>query len=65
MEETNSKRQYIIDESGEKKFVVLPIDDYEQLLEDVRDLAAIAERRDEPEISLEELENGLKADGLL
>ncbi len=65
MEETNSKRQYIINESGEKKFVVLPIDDYERLLEDVRDLAAIVERRDEPKISLEELENGLKADDLL
>ena len=65
MAETNSKRQDIVDEAGEKKFVVLPIDDYEQILEDVRDLAAIAERRDEPRISLDTLENDLKADGLL
>lgn len=65
MEETRVKRQYIVDEYGKKTFVVLPIEEYERLLEDVKDLAAIAERRNEPRISLEELERGLKADGLL
>lgn len=65
MEETRVKRQYIVDESGKKTFVVLPIEEYERLLEDVKDLAAIAERRNEPRIIREELERGLKAGGLL
>jgi hypothetical protein len=43
----------------------LEIGDYERLLEDLQDLAAIAERRDEPTISHEELVAELKRDGLL
>ena len=35
------------------------------LLEDLQDLAVIAERRDEAKISLEEFAQGLKAAGLL
>ena len=57
--------QYVLDKSGQKAFVVLPVDEYESLLEDLQDLTAIAERRDEPKISLEEFKQGLKADGLL
>lgn len=38
---------------------------YARLLEDVHDLAKIAERRDEKPIRLRELERRLKADGLL
>ncbi|MCH7529328.1 MAG: type II toxin-antitoxin system prevent-host-death family antitoxin [Candidatus Marinimicrobia bacterium] len=65
MEETRIKRQYIVNESGEKTFVVLSVEDYKRLMEDIQDLAAIAERTNEPRISLEELERNLKADGLL
>ena len=36
-----------------------------ELLEDMHDLAAIPERRDEGSISLENLEKGLRDDGLL
>jgi hypothetical protein len=42
--------QYLTDEAGTKTAVVLPITDYEKLLEDLDELAAIAERRDEPAI---------------
>ena len=45
--------------------MLLPIEDYERLLEDLKDLAAIAERRGEPTISHEELIAELKRDGLL
>ena len=38
---------------------------YEQLMEDLHDLAVIAERRDEKPISLEEMKRRLKKDGLL
>ncbi len=57
--------RFIVDESGNKISVILPLEDYEELLEDIHDLTIIAERKDEPSISLEELKKRLKADGLL
>jgi len=57
--------QYLIDESGQKTAIVLPIEEYEELLEDIHDLAIIAERRDEATINFDELKKRLKADGLL
>ena len=57
--------RFIVDESGNKTAVILPLEDYEELLEDIHDLTVIAERKNEPTISLEELKKGLKADGLL
>lgn len=57
--------QYVTDDTGRKTAVLLPIEQYERLLEDLEDLAAIAERRNEPTISHEELIEELKRDGLL
>lgn len=57
--------QFIVDESGIKKAIILPMEDYEELLEDVHDLAVIAERKDEQSISLDELKKRLKVDGLI
>ncbi len=57
--------QYLTDESGKKTAVVLPILDYEKLLEDLNDLAAVAERRDEPAISHDTFVAELKRDGLV
>ena len=57
--------QYITNEAGEKISVVLPISKFEELLEDLEDLAVVAERRDEPTISHEELLAGLKRDGFI
>ena len=57
--------KYITDASGSKTAVVLPIDKYEELLEVLHDLAVIAERRDEPTFSLDEVKAKLKADGIL
>jgi PHD/YefM family antitoxin component YafN of YafNO toxin-antitoxin module len=65
MAEKTLNPQYVLDKSGKKAFVVLSVDEYESLLEDLQDLSVIAERRDEPKVSLEEFEQGLKADGLL
>jgi PHD/YefM family antitoxin component YafN of YafNO toxin-antitoxin module len=48
-----------------KTAVVLPLEEYEGLLEDLYDLAVIAERRDEPTVSFKELKKRLKEDGLL
>jgi len=59
------EEKFIVDESGKKTDVVLPLDVYEELLEDIHDLAIIAERKDEPAISFDELKKKLKADGLI
>ncbi len=57
--------QYVTNQAGEKTAVILPIDEFEELLEDLQDLAIVAERRDEATISHEELLAELKRDGLL
>ena len=57
--------RYITDEDGKKTAVVLPVEEYEELLEDLHDLAVIAERRDEPSLSLDDVKAKLKADGLI
>jgi hypothetical protein len=57
--------QFIIDPDGQKKSVILEISEYEELLEDLEDLAAVAERRTEETISHEQLVKELKADGLI
>ena len=59
------QEQYIVNQKGQKTAVVLPLQEYEELLEDLHDLAIIAERRDEAVISFEELKRRLKKDGLL
>ena len=57
--------QYLLDESGNKSLMVLTVKEYEELLEDLHDLAVMAERRSEPRVELDEFEKGLKADGIL
>lgn len=57
--------QYSTDERGERTAVVLPIAEYEQLLEDLEDLAVVAERRKEPTIPHEQFVDELKHDGIL
>lgn len=65
IDETKLALEYITDESGQRRSVILPIATFEALLEDLQDLAAIVERRNEPTISHEELIAELKRDGLL
>ena len=57
--------QYIIDDKGKKKSVVLSISKYQELIEDLEDLAAVAERRNEPTISHKRFLTELKNDGLI
>jgi hypothetical protein len=56
--------QYLTNEKGKKTAVVMPVQDYEKLLEDMDDLAVIAERREEPTISHDELKRSLKRNGV-
>jgi hypothetical protein len=57
--------QYITTEGGQRTSVILSMEDFQDLLEDLADLAMVAERRDEPTISHEELVTELKRDGLI
>lgn len=56
--------KYITGDRGERTAVVLPIADYEKLLEDLKDLAVV-KGREEPTIPHEEFVSELKRDGLL
>lgn len=57
--------QYVTNEQGQKTGVILPIDQFEELLEDIEDLATVAERREEPTITHADLVSELKQEGLL
>ena len=57
--------RYITDENGTRMAVVVPLRQYEKMLEDLNDLAAIAERREEPVVSHDEFVADLKRDGIL
>lgn len=57
--------QFITDDKGEKKGVILNIADYQSLIEDLEDLAACAERKKEDTIAHEDFLKELKKDGVL
>ncbi|MBE2180220.1 MAG: hypothetical protein IAE97_07085 [Chthoniobacterales bacterium] len=57
--------QFLTDQAGTKVAVVLPVEDFEELMEDVSDLAAVAERRNEERVSLAEVKQRLISDGIL
>jgi hypothetical protein len=54
-----------MDNEGKKTAVILPIEEFEELLEDLGDLVALAQRREEPTSSHEKVIARLKRDGLL
>ena len=56
-----TQEQYIIDDNGNKTAVILSIELYEQMLEDIHDLAIVAERRSESSISLAEMKKRLSS----
>lgn len=51
--------QYITSSTGRKKAVVLPILEYQRLIENLHDLAVGAERREEYPVSLGEMKKRL------
>ena len=57
--------QFITDEKGKKKAVILQFEEFLELLEDYEDIAKIAERRDEGTIPFEQVLTELKRDGFL
>lgn len=57
--------QFITNANGDKTAVILSMADYQELMEDLEDLAAIAETREEETIPWEQVKKDLAADGLL
>ena len=57
--------QFITDQKGRKTAVIIPVEKFEGLLEDLIDLASIVERREEATISFEDVIERLKRDGFL
>jgi len=61
----NLHPQYITDDSGEKLSVVFGMQEFENMLEDIEDLTAIADRKDEETTSHDDFLKELRADGSL
>ena len=59
------REQFLVNSKGEKTAVLLSVRQYEKLMEDLHDLAVVAERRSESPISLAEMKRRLKADDVL
>ena len=43
--------EYVTDGEGHRRAVILPIGEFDELLEDLADLACVAERREEPTVA--------------
>ena len=59
MKTLNPKAEYIV-KNGKPTAVIMPIAEYEELLEDLHDFGVIARRKDEPTIPLAEVKRRLK-----
>ncbi len=57
--------EYVTDSEGNKRVVILPIEEYRELLEDLNDLSIIAERREEETIPHHKVLEDLKRSGYL
>jgi PHD/YefM family antitoxin component YafN of YafNO toxin-antitoxin module len=60
-----AQEQFVVNTNGEKTGVILSLKRYEELMEDLHDLAVVAERRAERPISLEQMKRRLQKDGIL
>jgi hypothetical protein len=59
------QEQYVVDTNGKKMSVILSLKRYQRLMEDLHDLAVVAERREEKPISLEEMKRRIEQNGIL
>jgi len=60
LKDTVSAEQFVIDSKGRKTAVILPIDLFERLMEDMHDLTIVAERRSQKPIAAKEFMKRLK-----
>ena len=57
--------QFIVDEKGEKKSVILSISDFQELIDDLEDLTLINERKEESTTSHKDFIKELTDNGIL
>ena len=62
--EVESEVRYLVDKKGNKTDVVLILEEYEELIEDIHDLSIALERQNDKRMTLRELEERLKEDGV-
>lgn len=60
-----NKEQYVVDDHGRKTAIILPTKVYDQMLQDIHDLAVVAQRRREGTITFAEMKKRMKKSGLL
>ncbi len=59
------KARYVVDKRGEKTDVIIPLKEFKQIVENLHDLAMVADRRKEKPVSLQETRRWLKKHGHL
>ncbi len=59
-----AQEQYVVDTDGKKTAVILSLKRYQELMEDLHDLAMVAERRNERAVSLETMKRRRLSDHL-
>jgi hypothetical protein len=57
---SRSTEQYVTDANGRRTGVILSLARYRALIEDLHDLAIVAERRDESPIALDDMKHRLR-----
>ena len=57
------REQFVVDERGKRRGVILSVSHYQRMLEDLHDLAVVAERRNEAPISLAGMKRRLRNQG--
>ena len=57
--------QYVTNDAGQRSAVIVPLDQFYRLLEDLADLAIVAERREENTVNHNQVKEALRRDGLL
>ena len=65
MQTLTTHPKYIVNDKGKKTSVILPLKDYENLLQEIEDLADIAERRNDPVKEHSDFIAELKEDGYI
>lgn len=59
------KEQFLVDDKGHKQAVVIGLGNYQRLIEDFADLRVIAERKNNPKLSVTHFILKLKKHGIL
>ncbi len=62
---TAPQPQFIVNAKGKRTGVLLSVKEYQKLMEDLHDLAIVAERRDEAPITLGEMKQRLEKNDII